>query len=178
MTTDIFDAVRSGDFYRAQAFVSNNTYKANVRNEVGMTPLHLAAYTGDRDIVAMLLYWNADVKATSPDESTPLHWASRAGLSYAGVAQELLMSGAEVNAKDVFQSTPLHAAAQQESLEVVKVLLKYGADRLAKDRFGFTPLAYARKDGQVARLLRGPQTSRRISIFNPAYAYTYAAKDM
>lgn len=60
----------------------------------------------------------------------------------------LIESGAEVNAKDENSRTALHWAAENDDLEIVKILVESGADTKAKNRENLTPLDLADKFGK------------------------------
>jgi carbon storage regulator CsrA len=71
---------------------------------------------------------------------------------------ELLAGGADVNRKDNSGWTPLHFAAQQQVVEIARMLIKSGAEVDSKDESGNTPLWRAvsdyRGDGRLIVLLR------------------------
>ena len=70
----------------------------------------------------------------------------------------LIRAGADVNLQDKKGYTPLHFAAQEQDLEIVRLLLDAGARVDVKDHHGNTPLAKAvfncDGDGAVIQLLR------------------------
>jgi ankyrin repeat protein len=106
---------------------------------------------------------------------TPLFWAARSGEP--GLVEWLLDHGAKVNVRApgimvygnvvagpcVWQKeppagrgvTPLHVAAESESTEAVRLLLKKGADPGARDEHGRTPLHLAseRRHAEIVKLL-------------------------
>jgi len=71
---------------------------------------------------------------------------------------DLLAGGADVNRKDNSGWTPLHFAAQQQVVEIAKMLIKAGAEVDSKDESGNTPLWRAvsdyRGDGRLIVFLR------------------------
>jgi|WetSurMetagenome_2_1015567.scaffolds.fasta_scaffold32982_3 ankyrin repeat protein len=78
--------------------------------DIGATPLHLAAASGHKDIVELLLAHGADVNAIDGDDGwTPLHWAANGG--HKDAAELLLANKADINAKDGYGRTPLYYAA-------------------------------------------------------------------
>ena len=138
----------------------------------GMTPLCVAAMSGDKEIAELLIAKGADVDtkhelygtplhnaankeiaelliANSADVNakdgtgrTPLHWAAFGG--HKEVAELLIAEGADVNAKADGGGTPLHGADE----EVVELLIAAGADMNAKNKYGTTPLHNAAIAGQ------------------------------
>jgi ankyrin repeat protein len=115
------------------------------------TPLHYAAWHGQKDAAELLLANGANVNARvrtdgcrHDTDSTPLHFAARHG--YKGVAELLLANKADVNARAV-GGMPLHHAANGGHKAIVELLLANGADVNAKDLGGTTPLQPAVKNG-------------------------------
>ena len=108
-------------------------------DDMGVTPLHQAAGSGDQTMLQPLLARGAGVNATSDNGETPLHRAAQSGHPQA--VELLLARGAEVDAKYIRTgATPLHlAAARQEGGRIVKLLLAKGADVNATATFTRTP---------------------------------------
>lgn len=127
----------------------------------GWTPVHLATYFYQNDILKLLvaegvLESKATLKArTASRGETPLLLSAMCGHAYAA---ELFVSGfrAEVNDTDNSGHTALFLASQQGHADVVKVLLNDECvDTNAPDSFGNTPLDAAVRNGHfhVAQLL-------------------------
>jgi ankyrin repeat protein len=108
------------------------------------TPLHVASYYGNIEIVRLLLDNGANADAKSVIEESPLHKVScgEYELQEAGarVAQLLLEHGADVNAKCHDRSTPLHLAALNGKLEIARSLLDWSADVNVESDDGETAL--------------------------------------
>jgi cytohesin len=148
-------------------------------NRLRRTPLHWAAASGHRGLVAVLIRAGADVNAKAPrygqagnvvtgpetwgaDEAkdageTPLHVAARAG--HAPVVELLVQNGADVNASDENQMTVLQHAVYAGQVAVVQLLLEHGAKvdvgddsclPAAFDNVAITKLLLARNPGQAA----------------------------
>ena len=109
----------------------------------GATPLILASYIGDTNIVSVLLENNADIKAQDDvDGSMAIHMASANGNN--DVVMILLdKDPTTINDVDNRGNTPLHWAAMKDKPETVKLLMENGADIESKDADGWTPLHYA-----------------------------------
>jgi ankyrin repeat protein len=109
------------------------------------SPLFLAAMSGDRDSVALLLAKGADpnqkMDIIGMFPTSPLLGVVTFGFSE--VAQALVKGGANIHETDGDGMTALHWAVVGHQPEVVKALLDAGADVNAVDHFGYTPLLYA-----------------------------------
>ncbi|MCH8947300.1 MAG: ankyrin repeat domain-containing protein [Acidobacteria bacterium] len=154
---DIFEAAAMGKRERVKELVRAQPELMRAWSPDGFTALHLAAFLGQPEMVALLLEHGAAVNATArnPMKVMPLHSAvaSRKLKS----VELLLEHGAEVNAQQQGGWTALHAAAHHGDVETAKVLLAKGADKSRKSADGKTPLDMAEAGGheEMARLLRG-----------------------
>ena len=95
---DLHEAVTSGDVEQVRALLAAGA-DSNTRDALGATPLHDAAWTGNREIAALLIAHRADVNAHHLEAgSTPLHYAVIK--DNREVAELLLTHGAAVDAVD------------------------------------------------------------------------------
>ena len=78
----------------------------------GISPLHLAVFTGNRQLCELLLSNGASVNARDNNGSTPLHIAALRGNK--DIALFLISSGADVNIKDNEGNTPEDRAVFSE----------------------------------------------------------------
>lgn len=103
----------------------------NERDELGRTPLHLAAADDFEAVSLLLISYGADVNAKDHLGLTPLHEACT---GYWGdqTADWLAQAGAEIDALDKLGRTPLHLAASTGKSSIVPILLKHGADTSIK----------------------------------------------
>ncbi|XP_058883592.1 ankyrin repeat and SOCS box protein 5-like isoform X2 [Acipenser ruthenus] len=114
------------------------------------SPIHEASSKGRSECVAALISWGADVDQTIPHLGTPLYVACISQQLHC--TQKLLDGGANVQ-KGKFLETPLHAAAQQNSPEVVKLLLDFGADINVKNLDLKRPVEAAAPSSLVEKFL-------------------------
>jgi ankyrin repeat protein len=111
------------------------------RSERRDAPLHWAATEA---VACLLVEHGADVEARDEWGRTPLHWAGQFG--YAGTAQYLLASGADVNARA--ERTPRKASSQSPSgtrlLSRAMTALGLSADPPGQNAGGVKPQRYTR----------------------------------
>jgi ankyrin repeat protein len=134
----------------------------NKTDEAGVTPLHLAAAVGLREVVELLLAKGADANAKTSQDlwrgyfgmtssvragATPLHAAAASGDP--NTVKVLLAHGAQLDARDESGDTPLHHAATSGNAGVVEFLIAKGADGNAQNTEGATPLVGALLRGHV-----------------------------
>ena len=87
--------------------------------------LHIAAASGNLDLVKKLIAAGYDVNQFVDNNFTPLHNSTLKG--YLDISKELLDAGADVNAKSNSGITSLHNAVHSKNLELVRLLLDKGA---------------------------------------------------
>jgi len=128
----VADAAMKGDKDTVRALLKQGA-DVNQAQGDGMTALHWAANGGHADLVDMLLYAGANVRATTRlGAYTPLHVASRSG--HAAIVARLAGAGADVNGATATGATSLMLAAASGKADAVKALLDHGADINAKDK--------------------------------------------
>ena len=108
----------------------------NPSNDLGLTPLHIAAALNNVEIVSLLLDAGVDPNWVSkkkfyPCKTTPLHWAAFMG--HTDVMAALLKAGADKNAASENGSTPLDWANFAKRSDAVLLLLT-GGDASASDK--------------------------------------------
>jgi ankyrin repeat protein len=119
----------------------------------GDTPLHKAAFSGNKAAILALLNHGADIHAIDNSGDTPLYDAIWNGNEAAILT--LLDHGARVKVINKDGDTPLHRAAIKPNSIPVTILLDHGADINATNNKRNTPLHIAVKRGnvEVVRLL-------------------------
>ena len=156
---------------------------ANALAVGGYTPLHVAAFLGRAEAIAMLAAAGADLEVRAEGGATPLHMATRAE-----VIEALAAAGADLEARAEGGQTPLHmwagsvgkemtgtaeaiealaaAGADLEAghAEAVEALAAAGADLEARAEGGQTPLHMASPGYPFNRTHPGLQFSRGGSL--------------
>ncbi len=159
MTREFFAAIENGDVPKVREFISAGV-DINVEDDDGNTALLTASWSGNKEIVELLLANGADVNyETDAYFYTALMRAS--GQGHAEIARLLLNHGANVNAEDDWQLTSLMRAAESGHFEVVRLLLEHGADASLRDDRGKTALELAEESGhfEVAEFIRSNSKS-------------------
>lgn len=98
----------------------------NVVDHNGSPPLHLAAWTGDYEIVELLAniannHQRTDINLANKDNETALHSACQYG--HRAVVSLLLAKGGDPRIRNVRGETPLDLAAQYGRFETVEMLV-------------------------------------------------------
>jgi ankyrin repeat protein len=128
----VADAAMNGDKDAVRSLLKQGA-DVNQAQGDGMTALHWAAASGHVDLVEMLLYAGANVRATTRlGAYAPLHVASQSG--HAAVINTLVKAGADVDMVTSTGATPLMMAALSGQAEAAGALLDAGADVNARDR--------------------------------------------
>lgn len=153
---ELHAAARSGDLHAVHRILSSNPLALNSRDKHSRTPLHLAAWSGHKDIVDFLCK-KADVGAAAMDDMGAIHFAAQKG--HVDVIQILLASGVSVKSTNRKGMTALHYAVQGSHVELVKYLMKKGANADAKNNVGKTPSDLASNEEVRSALVECQTTS-------------------
>jgi ankyrin repeat protein len=147
--TPVADAAQQGNKDAVKALLKQAA-DVNAAQGDGMTALHWAAMNGDAEMVDMLVYAGANIRATTRIGAyTPLYLASQRG--HATAIKSLVKAGGDVKAGTPNGTTPLMVAAMSGEVEAIKALLDGGADPNAKDSVrGQTALMYAASANRAA----------------------------
>lgn len=132
----------------AEALIRDEKTKVEVRSEKDESPLMLAAFRGQKGLVELLIWRDADVNKTG---WTPLHYAASGG--HADIAKLLLEHSAYIDAESPNGTTPLMMAAMYGTPDVVKLLLDEGADASIKNQLGMTALDFAKQGSRKDAIL-------------------------
>ena len=155
------DSVSTSAYSRAE--VVNLLLEAGVEKDMisssafdcsmtGMTPLCLAAMSGDAEVVNALLLAGADINKTASSGMTPMCWAAEYG--HAEIVELLLNANSEFYSEWNVLANPLcNAISGGCDARVVNLLLPAGIER--EGHFGGTPLCSASRRGrsEIVKLL-------------------------
>jgi ankyrin repeat protein len=131
-TAPVADAAMAGDVAAVRKLLKEGQ-DVNAALGDGTTALHHAAMRGDGEMVGVLLYAGANVRATTRlGGYTALHLASQRG--HDAAIEALLKGGADPNLPTVTGASPLMLAAASGHVAAVKQLLAYKADVNATEK--------------------------------------------
>ena len=115
----------------------------------GLTPLHLAAISGNLTVLSVLVTSSPDMLDTRDKAGhTALHWAVVCG--HGGCVRLLCERGAGVRLADSGGGSPLHYAAMADNTRMLETLLGAGADPAMEDAAGRTACSWAASSGALA----------------------------
>jgi ankyrin repeat protein len=141
----LHDAARKGDLKKVQALLQSDPKLVNDKDNMGNTPLHVAALHGEVAIAQALLAAGADVNAKNgAGPFTPGDmWAVISSSNHQDPVSLLTVHGVDqADMKNGY--TPLDLAAfSVHYLPMVKLLIDKGADVNAASSSGATPLFWA-----------------------------------
>lgn len=128
--------------------------KTNLKDDRGLTALHMAVLCNQTAIVDYLLGHETDINIKDSDGLTALHYACIHG--HQGILLHMLHANADPTVTDSAGNTPLHCATERGHENCVKALLylseqmKLPVDVNARNDNGDTALHLAAKWGYVA----------------------------
>ncbi len=150
-----FEAAALGKRELIEKKLEGNPALIHEFSDDGFTPLGLASYFGNEDVVRLLLLKGAEPNVSSQNGYNvyPIH--SAVASNYDMIAKMLLEAGADVNVVQMSGATPLHSAAHNGNIELLIVLLEAGANVEAKMEDGKTPADKASEKGfsEIAKIL-------------------------
>ncbi|KAF5795723.1 putative NAD(+) ADP-ribosyltransferase [Helianthus annuus] len=150
---DIHAAARAGDLVAVQTIITSNPLSVNSRDKHSRTPLHLAAWAGQTQVVNLLCKNKADIGAAAMDDMGAIHFAAQKG--HLEVIRTLISSGVSVKSANRKGMTPLHYAVQGSYTDLIKYLVKKGANINTKNKAGKSSLDLATTE-EIRSLLTCP----------------------
>ena len=134
--TGLFAAAQQGDAAAIARLVADG-HAVNVRDGHGRTPLHVAAYAGQRDAMRALVKAGADPDALEDDRYDIVTIAAVAN-DVSTLATALALGASARNVTSRYDGTALIAAAHLGHDEVVRVLIAAGAPLDHVNNLGWT----------------------------------------
>ncbi|KAK0047251.1 ankyrin repeat and EF-hand domain-containing protein 1 [Biomphalaria pfeifferi] len=150
---NINDAVKNGDIASLKDAFKQGV-PVDIRDKFYKTPLMVACFISNIDLVRFLLENGANVNARDNFKWTPLHHACHAG--QLDIVQLLIENGAEIDASSINGGTPLTRAIECSKDTVVQYLIERGCKVQTENKKGLTPmdLAYSWADPRVFEIVQ------------------------
>lgn len=122
-TDTIFEVAKDGNKQALEKMLAADKNLVNARNELGSTPLHVAAGVPDPEIAKLLVAKGADVNAKDKSSTTPLHISAFTGKKV--LVEFFLSKGADAYAKDFKGETPRDYAEHALNQEIKNILVMW-----------------------------------------------------
>lgn len=140
----------------------------NAQDEYGLTPLHVAAWVGNEEILELLINQGALCTiGTSCENILPVHLA--AWFNFSKIVERLLPLGHSVNAEDGKKRTPLIYAARGGHTDMVRFLIGCDADLnvVSENKVTATHIAALNGKHELLKLLLEAGADLRLGISSP-----------
>lgn len=160
----LMDAVSNQNLRHVAQLIANGA-DVNTRDACHDTPLALAAWSGQVEVLQLLLRAGASTSINHRDRDEgiiPLHAAVIVCREWESTAPDnvfhLIAAGADPNIPDRDGWTPLHSCAFYRLPQLIPALLAAGADPTRRDRRGRSPadIAQAKGFSDIESLLSAP----------------------
>ena len=142
--------------------------EVNSKSPHGRTALHIAAFVGKPDCVAVLLHARAEIDALTYEGLSGLHIASQRGDTE--VVRLLLAANGDINGETKDRNLPIHLAAAGGHVDVVDLLRDMGGveQLLVRNDLGHNPsdvlAAFTKRESAAAEKGGDEQLSVRNSL--------------
>uniref|UniRef100_A0A8C7IIR9 CASK interacting protein 1 n=1 Tax=Oncorhynchus kisutch TaxID=8019 RepID=A0A8C7IIR9_ONCKI len=156
---DLLHAVKTEDLLTAQRLLQRprpgktkllgtaKRVNVNFQDTDGLSPLHHAALSGNKELISLLLEAQATVDIKDQNGMRPLHYAAWQGKTEP--MKMLLKAGSSVNIQSDEGQIPLHLSAQHGHYDGSEMLLQHQSNPCISDTAGKTPLDLACEFGRV-----------------------------
>ncbi len=138
--SDIFDASRKGQLNEVMSIYLKNPDVINLNNAEGYSPLILACYHGNEEVVKFLVDKVSDINKSSNYGTTLMAAVVKGNLN---IIEMLLTNKADPDIADVNGTTAMHYAVMFKNYAAVKLLIEANADLKIQDNRGQSALDYA-----------------------------------
>ncbi|XP_012729324.2 caskin-2 isoform X1 [Fundulus heteroclitus] len=157
---ELLQAVKTEDLLTAQRLLQRprpgkakllgaaKRVNVNIQDADGLSPLHHAALSGNKELISLLLEAQAAVDIKDHKGMRPLHYAAWQGKTEP--MKMLLKAGSSVNGQSDEGQIPLHLSAQHGHYDGSEMLLQHQSNPCISDAAGKTPLDLACEFGRVA----------------------------
>ncbi|XP_060065921.1 serine/threonine-protein phosphatase 6 regulatory ankyrin repeat subunit A-like [Ylistrum balloti] len=166
-TTPLIMAARESHDAVATLLCQHPSNDVNRADTQGRTALHYAAFNGNDQMTAMLLWRGAKIDSVDEDRVTPLYTACKHG--HTDIVKRLLVAGADTSIAIRTDSSnngfsPLHIAVFQGHMDVVRLLCDFNPEMIdmstAKEKTPLILACYAgRRDVVLFLLQRGANSN-------------------
>ena len=148
LSSAIVHACSGGHLSTVDLLLHHDKTLLELANDSGWTPLFVAVFQQQTEIVQCLLDRGANVNALGPNRMTALIGACH---EYSlDMVRVLLNAGADVEARTPSQQTALHHAVLCHRVDAVReLILQYNANMFAVDKDGDTPFDWACRKGRT-----------------------------
>ncbi|XP_023126911.2 caskin-1-like isoform X4 [Amphiprion ocellaris] len=157
---ELLQAVKTEDLLTAQRLLQRprpgkakllgaaKRVNVNIQDADGLSPLHHAALSGNKELISLLLEAQAAVDIKDHKGMRPLHYAAWQGKTEP--MKMLLKAGSSVNGHSDEGQIPLHLSAQHGHYDGSEMLLQHQSNPCISDSAGKTPLDLACEFGRVS----------------------------
>lgn len=151
--SEIFDASRKGNVKDVISIYTQNPNSINLRDNDGYTPLILACYHSNEEVVRFLVDKVKDINQSSPYGSALMAAVVKGNNE---IVEFLLKRNADTDIADENGTTAMHYAVMFRNYEAIKLLINANADVKLKDNRGQCAMDYAvnYKDKKLTNLLK------------------------
>lgn len=144
----------------------------NIQDIMGKTPLMLAVFADEMKVVKELIKAGADLNIKDKNDSCAIHWCLTCD-----DLEELIKAGADVNAQDGDGNTVLIYAANNEDLDIIKLLIRLGANVDIVNYDDNTALIYAKNNIEIVDILLKNRKNKNKLNKNDYYFFDYLSDE-